>query len=227
MSDHDSHQTWSAVDAYLTAALHTTDDTVEAALHNQRAAGLPEINVSPPQGKQLALIAQMIGARRILEVGTLGGYSTTWMARALPEDGLLVTLELDEHHASVARASLEQAGLGARVQVMQGPALDSLAALQAGETAPFDLAFIDADKANNANYFKAALAMSRKGSVIIVDNVVRDGAIADPQSEDPAVQGVFELARVVAAEPRVDATAIQTVGSKGYDGFLMALVVSD
>lgn len=220
----DPHATWTSVDTYLTSALGLSDETVERALTNQREAGLPEINVSAPQGKQLALIAQSIGAKKILEVGTLGGYSTIWMARALPADGQLITLELDEHHATTARASVEQAGLGSVVEVIQGPALETLERLKAEGAGPFDLAFIDADKVNNANYFKAALAMSRPGSVIIVDNVIRNGAVTDLESADTAVQGVHALNSYVASESRVSATTIQTVGNKGYDGYLMAVV---
>ena len=178
------------------------------------------LSVSPAQGKLLHLLARSIGARRILEVGTLGGYSAIWLARALPPDGRLITLELDAHHAEVARANLEQAGLSDRVDVLVGRAVDTLAGLD--DT--FDLVFVDADKPSNADYVQAALRLTRPGSVIVVDNVVRGGAVVDPDG-DANVQGVRRLNDLLAAEPRLDATTIQTVGSKGYDGFTLALVV--
>lgn len=211
---------WSAVDDYLTAELGCSDEVLEAALAASDAAGLPAIAVSPPQGKLLNLTARMIGARRILEVGTLGGYSAIWLARALPEGGELVTLEIDPKHAQVAKANLAHAGLSDRARVIVGPALETLPTLEG----PFDLAFIDADKPLNADYFAHALRMSRPGSVIIVDNVIRKGAVIDEGGEDPAIAGVRRLNALIGSEPRVDATAIQTVGSKGYDGFAVALV---
>lgn len=211
---------WTAVDRYLTAELGCSDEVLEAALAASDAAGLPAIAVSPPQGKLLNLTARMIGARRILEVGTLGGYSAIWLARALPEGGELVTLEIDRKHAEVAQANLARAGLADRVKVIVGPALETLPTLDG----PFDLAFLDADKESNADYFAHAVRLSRLGSVIVVDNVVRKGAVIDEASVDPAVAGVRRLNAAIASEPRVEATTIQTVGSKGYDGFAVALV---
>jgi len=220
-----SEQTWSAVDHYLDDLLVGRDAALEAALQASARAGLPPISVSPTQGKLLNLLARVRGARRILEVGTLGGYSTIWLARALPDDGRLISLEINPGHADVARANIERAGLAGRVEVRLGAALDSLAALAAEQPGPFDLFFIDADKANIPAYFKWALQLSRPGSVIIVDNVIRDGAVIQADSLDPNVQGVRKLNELMAAEPRVSATAIQTVGAKGYDGFAMALVL--
>ena len=211
---------WDAVDGYYSGLLVGPDAALDAALEASDAAGLPAIAVAPTQGKLLHLIARTRGARRILEIGTLGGYSTIWLARALPADGRLITLEYEEKHAEVARANLARAGLADKVEVRVGPALDTLPTL----TGPFDLFFIDADKPNNPDYFRWALRLSRPGSVIIVDNVVRGGRVADPDSTDPAVIGTRRLAELLAAEPSVDATMIQTVGSKGYDGFAMALV---
>lgn len=213
-------QTPTAVDRYWSGRLLTPDPVLDAALEANAAGGLPPIDVSPPQGKLLHLLARSIGARRILEVGTLGGYSTIWLARALPAGGELITCELDPHHAEVARANLARAGLDGLVDVRVGPA----AATLAGLGGPFDLVFVDADKGSNAEYFHAALRLSRPGTVIVVDNVVRGGAVADPDSTDPSVLGTRRLADAVAAEPRVDATVIQTVGAKSYDGFLYAVV---
>lgn len=213
-------ETWDAVDAYYAGQLDAPDPVLDAALEANALAGLPPIGVSPAQGKLLHLLARTVGARRILEVGTLGGYSTIWLARALPADGELVTCEISPEHAEVARANLARAGLAERVDVRVGPALDTLPTLQG----PFDLAFIDADKPSNAEYFRHALRLSRPGSLIVVDNVVRGGRVADADSDDPAVLGTRALAEVVGREPRVDATVVQTVGAKGYDGFLMARV---
>ncbi|MBI1186547.1 MAG: methyltransferase domain-containing protein [Alphaproteobacteria bacterium] len=209
---------WRDVDAYFGGVVQQ-DEALTAALAESAKAGLPAIAVSAAQGKFLALITQSIGAKRILEVGTLGGYSTIWMARALPADGRIVSLEIDPHHAEIARANVSRAGLGNKVELKVGRALDLLPALQG----PFDLAFIDADKESNADYFAHALRLSRPGGVIIVDNVVRNGRVIDPGG-DAMVQGVRRLMDMVANEPRVSATAIQTVGDKGYDGFLMAVV---
>lgn len=217
-------QTWNAVDEYFNSVLIPADPVLEAALAAGDAAGLPQINVAPNQGKLLHLIARVHGARRILEVGTLGGYSAIWLARALPGDGRLVTLEIDPRHAAVAAANLRAAGFGDRAEVRVGPAADSLAALVEAGGEPFDLVFIDADKPSNPLYLARALELSRPGTVIIVDNVVRGGAVADEDSADPAVAGVRALARMVADEPRLTATAVQTTGAKGYDGFLLALV---
>jgi predicted O-methyltransferase YrrM len=189
-------------------------------------AGLPAINVAPNQGKLLHLWARMVGARSILEVGTLGGYSTIWLARALPDGGRLISLEADARHAEVARANIARAGLQAVVEVRLGMALDTLPELAAEGREPFDFVFIDADKPNNAAYFDWALTLSRPGSIIVVDNVVRDGDVIDADSDSSTVQGVRRLLERIAAEPRVSATAIQTVGAKGYDGFAIALVTS-
>jgi predicted O-methyltransferase YrrM len=211
---------WQAVDAYLVNALLPPDPTLIGALERSMAAGLPAIAVAPNQGKLLHLVARMIGAERILEVGTLGGYSTIWLARALTPDGRLTTLELDPKHAEVARGNLEAAGIGDRVEVIVGAALDTLPTL----TGPFDLAFIDADKANNTGYVEQALRLSRPGTVIVIDNTVRGGRVADASSTDPDVVGIRALHALLAADPRVDATTIQTVGSKGHDGMTFALV---
>jgi predicted O-methyltransferase YrrM len=187
-------------------------------------AGLPAINVAPNQGKLLHLWARMVGARSILEVGTLGGYSTIWLARALPPGGRIVTLEAEPRHVEVAVANLERAGVADRVEVVVGKALDTLPVLAQEGRGPFDLTFIDADKQSNADYFGWAVRLSRPGSVIVVDNVVRGGSVVDAGSDDSAVAGTRRLFEVVAGEPRVAATAVQTVGSKGHDGFLLALV---
>lgn len=215
---------WVAVDDYIGAKLLGEDAALTAALAANAAAGLPEIDVSAAQGRMLQLFARMVGARRILEVGTLGGYSTIWLARALPEGGQLVTLEIDPHHADVARANLARAGLVDRVEVRVGAAADTLAAMVGAKEAPFDLVFIDADKENSVVYLQAALAMARTGTAIIVDNVVREGGILDPDHPDSRVQGTRALFDAVGAEPRLSATAIQTVGAKKWDGFLLALV---
>nr|WP_035287067.1 O-methyltransferase [Actinokineospora spheciospongiae] len=213
---------WSAVDGYLVSALLPEDEVLSGALARARAAGLPAIDVAPNQGRLLNLLARTRGARRILEVGTLGGYSAIWLGRALPPGGRLVSLELDEAHAVVARENLAAAGLAGVVEVVVGPALESLPGLVGGE--PFDFVFIDADKPSNPEYFRWALRLTAPGSVIVVDNVVRGGAVADGGSVDPGVVGTRELNRLIAAESRVEATAVQTVGSKGYDGFAYVLV---
>lgn len=215
---------WNAVDDYFSEQLVGHDPVLEAATADAAAAGLPEIAVAPNQGKLLHLLALTQGARRILEVGTLGGYSAIWLGRALPQDGTLITLELDPKHAEVARGNLARAGLGKVAQVRVGRAADSLAALVEEAVEPFDLVFIDADKPSNPEYFRRALELTRPGSLIIVDNVVRGGRIADAESTDPAVVGTRELHALLAAEPRVSATSVQTVGSKGYDGFTLARV---
>ncbi|NGQ96565.1 O-methyltransferase [Brevibacillus sp. SYP-B805] len=218
---------WAAVDRYFAGMLIPPDPALDAALQANAAAGLPPIDVAPNQGKLLHLLARMLGARTILEIGTLGGYSTIWLARALPPDGRLITLEVDPKHAEVARANIARAGLSEIVEVRLGKALDSLSQLVAEGHGPFDIVFIDADKPNNPEYFKWALQLTRRGSLIIVDNVVRSGAVADDANPDPGVQGVRRLNELLAAEPRVSATAIQTVGVKGYDGFIIALVTDD
>ncbi len=222
-----SAEQWTAVDGYICDQLLARDAVLEAALDASVAAGLPAIHVAPNQGKLLQLIAQIQGARSILEVGTLGGYSTIWLARALPPGGRLVTLEIDAGHAAVARSNIERAGLSDVVEIRQGRASDTLRALVAEGRGPFDLVFIDADKTGNADYFAMSLKMCRRGSVIIVDNVVRNGGVIDAKSTDSSVQGVRRLNELMAREPRISATAIQTVGSKGYDGFAIARVVSD
>ena len=219
-----NQQTWTAVDRYVDDLLVGHDAALEAALQASAQAGLPAINVAPSHGKLLNLLARVLGARAILEIGTLGGYSTIWLARALPADGRLVTLEIDATHAEVARANIAHAGLSQRVQLRLGPALDTLAQLAAERAGPFDLSFIDADKPNIPAYFKWALQLSRPGSLIVVDNVVRDGAVIEAASLDASVQGVRRLNELMASEPRVSATTIQTVGAKGYDGFALALV---
>jgi predicted O-methyltransferase YrrM len=222
-----SQDTWSAVDDYLTQTLATPDAVLESALRESEAAGLPPINVTPTQGKFLNLLARIQGARNILEIGTLGGYSAIWLARALPPGGgRLITLEVDAKHAKVARASLAVAGFANIAQVRLGRAIDTLPELEREGAGPFDFVFIDADKPSNPEYFAWALKLSRRGTVIVVDNVVRDGAVATAGSADPAVLGVRRLNLMMAAEPRVSATVIQTVGGKGYDGFAVALVVS-
>ena len=215
---------WDRVDAYFEDVLGLADEPLSAALAATAAAGMPAIAVSPAQGKLLHLLARTLGARRILEVGTLGGYSAIWLARALPEGGRLVTLEIDSRHAEVARANLERAGLGAKVEVRVGPALETLPRLAREGAGPFDLSFIDADKASNADYLGWALELSRDGSLIVIDNVVRGGAVADGGSADANVLGVRRALERLASDPRLDATALQTVGVKGYDGLAIARV---
>ena len=217
---------WTAVDRYFTELLVPPDSALEAALVASAEAGLPGINVAPNQGKLLQLLARLQGATCILEVATLGGYSTIWLARALPAGGRLVTLEAVPQHAEVARANIDHAGLGDVVDVRLGPALESLPQLADERFGPVDLTFVDADKQHNPDYFQWALRLSRPGSLIIVDNVVRGGNVIDETSDDPDIQGVRRFNDLLAAEPRVDATAIQTVGTKGYDGLAIALVVS-
>lgn len=219
-----SEQQWADVDRYISDRLVGSDPALEAALKASAQAGLPPINIAPNQGQLLHLLARIHGARRILEIGTLGGYSTIWLARALPAGGRLITLEAEPTHAEVARANLARAGLTEVAQVRVGRALDTLPQLAAEQPEPFDLTFIDADKQNNPAYLTWALRLSRPGSVIIVDNVVRGGAIIDPAANDAAVRGVRELYEQLATEPRVTATAIQTVGVKGYDGLAVVLV---
>ena len=221
-----TEELWTAVDRYFGDLLVAADPALDEALADSAAAGLPAINVSPVQGKLLHLLARAIGARNVLEIGTLGGYSTIWLARALPDGGRLISLEADARHAEVARANIARAGLQAVVEVRLGMALDTLPELAAEGREPFDFVFIDADKPNNAAYFDWALKFSRTGSIIVVDNVVRDGDVIDADSDSSTVQGVRRLLERIAAEPRVSATAIQTVGAKGYDGFAIALVTS-
>ncbi|MFJ3226682.1 O-methyltransferase [Streptomyces sp. NPDC086783] len=218
-------QLWDAVDAYFTELLSPPDEVLTAALADSDAAGLPAINVAPNQGKLLQLLAQLQGARRVLEIGTLGGYSTIWLGRALPADGRLVTLEYDAAHAEVARGNLARAGLDKITEVRVGPALESLPALADEHPEPFDLVFIDADKVNNARYIEWALRLTRPGSLIVLDNVVRGGRVTDPDGGDPSVEGTRAALELIAGHPKLSGTAIQTVGSKGYDGFALARVL--
>jgi predicted O-methyltransferase YrrM len=217
-------ETFSAVDAFVGETLVEHDEALQAALDAAEAAGLPQIQVSPPQGKLLQILARTVGARTMLEFGTLGGYSTILLARALPEDGRLISLEANPDYAEVARASIEKAGLAERVELRVGPALEALPALAEKGAGPFDLTFIDADKVNTPNYFAWALDHTRPGGLIVADNVVRNGSLAEASSPDPTTKAQRQLHQMLAAEPRVTATTIQTVGSKGYDGFTIALV---
>ncbi len=222
-----TQEQWTAVDRYITDLLVPADPALDGALQAAADAGLPAINVAPNQGKLLHILARAIGARRVLEIGTLGGYSTIWLARALPADGVLITLEYNPKHAEVARANIDRAGLSNIVEVRVGAALESLPRLAAEGHGPFDLVFIDADKENTAAYFDWALKLTRPGSLIVVDNVVRDGAVIDPDSDDRSVQGIRRFNAAMAAEPRVTGTIVQTVGSKGYDGLAIALVTGN
>ncbi len=219
-----SKELWTAVDRYIADLLVPPDPALDAALQASAEAGLPAINVPPNTGKLLHLLARLMAARAILEVGTLGGYSTIWLARALAHGGRLITLEAEPRRAEVARANIARAGLADVVELRLGPALETLPRLAAEGRGPFDLIFIDADKPSNADYFAWALKLARRGSLILVDNVVRNGAVIDAASTDPAVQGVRRFNEVLAAEKRVCATELQTVSSKGYDGFAIALV---
>jgi predicted O-methyltransferase YrrM len=219
-----SQERWNAVDSYIEQRLIGADAALDAALAASADAGLPAIALTPAQAKLLHLIARVHGARSILEIGTLGGYSTIWLARALPPDGRLLTLELEPSYAAVAAANVERAGLAGLITIKTGPAIDSLRSLVAERAGPFDLIFIDADKQSTPEYFQQALALSRAGSLIVTDNVVRDGEIANADSSDPRVQGMRRFHELAGAEPRVSATTIQTVGAKGYDGFTLALV---
>ncbi len=221
-----SKDQWTAVDRYLVETLVPTDSALEAALRTSAEHGLPAINVAPNQGKLLHLLALAMGAKNILEIGTLGGYSTIWLARALPAGGKLITLEADAKHATVAQSNIARAGLPNVVELILGRAIDTLPKLAHDRRGPFDLTFIDADKVSAADYFAWALKLSRKGSVIVVDNVVREGNVIDAASSDVSVQGVRRFMGMLANEPRVTATALQTVGTKGYDGFAMAMVTS-
>ncbi|KAJ7451999.1 O-methyltransferase-domain-containing protein [Mycena latifolia] len=216
-----SLEDWARSDQYLNSFLHTPDAVLDAALTNSSANGLPEIAVSAAQGKFLHLLVASLGAKRVLEVGTLGGYSTIWLARALPVDGELVTLELSELHAKVAQQNIDRAGLTSKIQILVGPAHESMQQMQPAP--PFDFIFIDADKQGNKMYFAEAKRLVRKGGIIIVDNVVRYGRVADPNYTDPQVEGVRALLQSVKGDPEVDATTMGTVGDKGYDGFLYAV----
>ncbi len=222
-----SQAQWTAVDNYFTDLFVPPDPLLDAVLQAADEAGLPPHNVAPNQGKLLMLLAQIHGARNILEIGTLGAYSTIWLARALPSDGKLVTLEADPKHAEVAQANIARAGIGHLVELRQGKALYTLPQLATEGYETFDLIFIDADKPNNPSYLEWALKLSKPGTLIIADNVVRDGAVIDANGTDPNVQGIRRFNELLAAEPRVSTTAIQTVGSKGYDGFALGLVKED
>lgn len=219
-----AQDTWTAVDEYITGLLAPPDDALDAAVRAGEAAGLPQIQVSPPQGKLLYLLAKTIGAKSILEFGTLAGYSTIWLGRALPTDGRLITLEANPDYAEVAAASIAAAGLGEVVEIRVGPALDQLPQLETDGVGPFDLTFIDADKVHTPDYFAWALERSRPGSLIVADNVIRDGRLADLSDDDPAIAAQRRFHEQLAAEPRVEATTIQTVGGKGYDGFSLIRV---
>jgi len=220
-----AQDTWTAVDEYVTGLLAPPDEALDAAVRAGEAAGLPQIQVSPPQGKLLYLLAKTIGARSILEFGTLAGYSTIWLARALPANGRLITLEANSKYAEVATSSIAAAGLGGVVEVRVGPALDQLPQLEADGVGPFDITFIDADKVHTPDYFAWALEHSRPGALIIADNVIRDGRLADHSDDDPAIAAQRRFHEQLAAEPRVEATTIQTVGGKGYDGFSLIRVL--
>jgi predicted O-methyltransferase YrrM len=220
-----SERQWSEVDRYFTDLLVRPDPVLAATLEASDAAGLPAINVADNQGKFLMLLALAQGARNILEIGTLGGYSTIWLARALPADGRLLTLEADPAHAKVARENIERAGFGMTVEVRLGRAINTLPALAAEGRGPFDFIFIDANKSGYPEYFQWSMKLARRGTVIVADNVVRDGEVIDVHSRDANVIGVRRFMELVSLEPRVSATAIQTVGSKGYDGFAMAVVI--
>jgi predicted O-methyltransferase YrrM len=217
-----SQETWSAVDDYLVKLLLPPDEALDAALKASVDAGLPQIAVSPAQGKFLHLLAKIRGAKKILEIGTLGGYSTIWLARALPSDGKLITLEYAAKHADVAKANIKRAGLSDKVEVIVGKAIESLPTLV--DRGPFDLIFIDADKVSTSSYFEWAVKLSKSGSVIVVDNVVRKGAIIDAKSTDENVRAIRTFNELLSKEKRVTATTLQTVGSKGYDGFAIAVV---
>jgi predicted O-methyltransferase YrrM len=219
-----TQELWTAVDSYICDLLVPPDEALTAAQRATEAAGLPAIAVSPAQGNLLHLLARLQGARNILEIGTLGGYSTIWLARALPANGRLITLEMDPKHAEVAGKNIAFAGLAGLVEIRLGKALDTLPQLATEPRASFDLIFIDADKANIPAYFEWALTLSRPGTLIIVDNIVRNGKVIDATSTDPDIQGVRRFNEMLAAEPRASATEIQTVGSKGYDGFALILV---
>jgi predicted O-methyltransferase YrrM len=215
---------WTAVDRYFDTLFAPPDDALDAALQATRDAGMPLINVAANQGKLLQLLARLVGARRVLEIGTLGGYSAIWMARALPPDGQLISLEVTPAHAEVARANIARAGLSDRIEVRLGSAHESLPQLAEQGAGPFDLVFIDADKTSTPTYLTWALRLTKPGSLIVIDNVVRQGAVADAESDNADVRGIQQALAMLAREPRVSATAFQTVGVKGYDGMAIALV---
>ncbi len=215
---------WNEVDRYFDRLI-PSDPALDAALAANRKAELPAIDVTPLQGKFLELLVRISGAHRVLEIGTLGGYSTLWLARALPQGGQVVTLELEPRHAKIARANLQNTGILDRVDLRVGRAAGLLRALVAGNAAPFDLIFIDADKASYPEYLEWSLKLSRPGTVIVADNVVRDGKVIEPDNPDPNIQGVRRFTDLIASEPRLTSTVLQTVGSKGYDGFALAVVI--
>jgi predicted O-methyltransferase YrrM len=215
---------WTAVDKYLEDRLIADDPILNAAQEASSAADLPPISVTAAQGKFLALLCRIAGARSVLEIGTLGGYSTIWLARGLPDDGRVVTLEVDSRHAAVAWANIDRAAMPQQIEIVVGPALESLPRLADHAGAPFDLVFIDADKANIPGYLEATLKLSRPGTVLVVDNVIRGGHVIDRDTDDPNVRGVRQFFDQVRDDPRLDTTALQTVGSKGWDGFALAVV---
>jgi predicted O-methyltransferase YrrM len=219
-----SREGWKAVDAYLEGRLFARDEVLEEVVRACREAGVPDNEVTPAQGRFLQILVRAQGARRVLEVGTLGGYSAIWMARGLPEDGRLVTLEVDRGRAEVARANLARAGVAGRVEVRVGPALETLPRLAEEGAGPFDLVFIDADKRHNPEYLEHAVALSRPGTLVVVDNLVRVGAVVDDASDDPSVRGVRRMLDRIARDPRLEATALQTVGRKDWDGFALIRV---
>jgi predicted O-methyltransferase YrrM len=215
---------WTAVDEYLEDRLIVDDPVLDAAQEASSAAGLPSISVTATQGKFLALLCRIAGAHSVLEIGTLGGYSTMWLARGLPDDGRVVTLEVDPRHAAVARGNIDRAALPQQIEILVGPALESLPGLADHPGAPFDLVFIDADKGNIPGYLEAALQLSRPGTVLVIDNVIRNGHVVDREADDPNVKGVRRFFDLVSDDPRLDTTALQTVGGKGWDGFALAVV---
>jgi predicted O-methyltransferase YrrM len=219
-----SKELWTAVDQYICGQLVPADPVLDQVLESSAAAGLPPIAVTPNLGKLLYLLAKIQRAQKILEIGTLAGYSTIWLARALPPGGRLITLEADPKHAEISKSNIAKAGLSNTVEVRFGNALEALPQLEAENSGPFDLIFVDAEKRDNPDYFVWSLKLSRPGTILVFDNVVRDGAVVDPSNTTPSVEGIRRFNELVAAEPRVTATAIQTVGSKGYDGFAIALV---
>jgi predicted O-methyltransferase YrrM len=219
-----SEKLWSEVDSYIAEKLLPDDPVMKEVLEANRRGGLPAIDVSPAQGRFLDLLVRIAGARKVLEIGTLGGYSTIWMARALPPDGRVVTLEYSKAHASVARENFERAGLAAKIELRVGAALDSLPAVESDGLSPFDLVFIDADKPNNPNYLEWAVRLSRKGTVIVLDNVIRDGEVIDAGSKDSSIVGTRKAFDLLGGNARLTSTALQTVGAKGYDGFAIAVV---
>lgn len=221
-----SKETWAAVEHYYGGMLAPDDTALQHALQSSEAAGMPRIQVSALQGKLLHLLARMVSARNILEIGTLGGYSTIWMARALPEDGRLITLEANEKHAEVARENFACAGVAGQIELRLGKAQETLPQIAAGGHGPFDLIFVDANRSSLPEYFEWSLKLARRGSVIVVDNVVREGAVLDVESSDADIQGIRRFAEMAAAERRVSSTVIQTVGSKNYDGFAILLVTA-